>query len=172
MVCISRGAWVAKDTPACARQGHSPTPARPGWPHRPLSEALPPPSRCDRVLAGLRTVKLIVPAGSGERGEEGSGESPRLPLGPVPSGAKVGILCPPSRLCPRLGCPRCRHRCPLLPRISRLLSRVHRNALQVRRQSVGPRQRHGKYCWLNSRLYLSSTAPLGVIGQTHNKTQK
>lgn len=121
--------------------GPSPTPVRPDRPRRALSEA-PPPSRCDGVPAGLRTAKLIVPAGSGE----GSGASPRLPLGPVPSEAKVGIPCPSSRLCPCLGCLGCGHRCPLLPLISRLLSRVHRNALQVRRQSIQGRDTENIAC--------------------------
>lgn len=151
--------------PGVCQAGTSPTPARPGRPRRALSEA-PPPSRCDRVPAGLRTVKLIVPPGTGRglrqaRGCRWAQPHRKLKWDPAPPKQVV----PPPRV-PRVRAPLPSPPIYLAFAVSGSPKRCAGAA------SKHPRQRHGKYCLLNSRLYLSSTAPLGVIGQTHNKTQK
>lgn len=83
------------------RATHRPPPARAG-PADP-SRKLPPPSRCDRVLAGLRTVKLIVPAGSGER--RGLRKAPGCRWAQFPRELKWGSCAPRAGCAPASGAP-------------------------------------------------------------------
>lgn len=139
---------------------------RPGPAHPPRKRRR---RRRHRVPARLRTGKLIAPAGSGER--RGLGGALGGPLGPAPSGRLKQGGCPLPSPPPRA----LRVRAPLPSPPACLIFAVSgppKYYLQVQWQRVGPSQRHQKYCLLNSHLSLSSSAPLGIIGQTHNKTQK
>lgn len=97
MACPSHRARAARGAPPWARRTETLPPALrgPARPCRPPRGA--PPPRRGRVPAGLRTLKLIAPPGSGER--RGLGGGSRGALGPAPSGRLLRGGC-----APRAGC--------------------------------------------------------------------